>query len=689
MSDDEAAIQWQEPSAVTVRGSTSLVRALADYWTQEGAVESGRIQPSEEWLRGHRWLADEWATVQAAIENKQTIVVYGDKWSARAAKDATQFVKALRKAKAKVIYLRNVKAPVVAQIAGNMRIPANRVTQMLDKPAKLHDPALLTGMDRTVEVVKQALAEKRKIAVYGDFDCDGVTGTAILTRALRAAGAEVVPYIPAIDNEGYGLHEAAFAELAAQGVGMVISTDCGTSSVDVVAGRPAGMLVAITDHHLPLRETPGGPEVLAPADSLINPEREGDTYPNKELSGSAVAWKVVCELENQGVVPAGTADSLLSLAAIGTVGDVMELRKENRTIVTRGLVALQEDPSPGLAALLEVAKLNVPRPLTSEDLAFQLIPRINAAGRMDEGQVALDLLLTDSKREAKKLAKHLNELNTKRKDLTRAAIEQAKEQIAEQPADAPCFVVHSPDWRKGIVGAMAGRLAEEYNRPVVCIAEAGEDSKGSARSKGGVKIVDALRQVADTMTRYGGHDEAAGFSIDAARIPEFAARLSSAIGKRTRRKVRANVITPDAVIVSKDINHRTMEQLARFEPFGNGNERPVFEILNAEVVHCDPLGPEGAAKGHWKVTLIDGTRGKGEFKAVIWNDPTAHDKLMTWDPETESWTRGKMVDICGTLAWNGWTAEDGQYRQYPQFTVEAYRAHEPQAVEAAYSRQVA
>ena len=687
MGYDVAPVQWEDPPAELVSARSWVISALVEHWEDSNALDRGTATPNARWMARHRddGLADEWRRLRAAIKDGRPIVVYGDAASnPTKAAQVERFVEVLAKAKANVVHIPTVTTALMAQIVGNRGLTAAQAEAMLVPPTLLHDPLEMNGMKETVAVVQRAISEHRKIAVYGDFDSDGVTATAILVKALRAAGADVIPYIPNVENEGYGLHAEAFKELGDMGVGAVISVDSGVSSSDVVATRPKGMLVAVTDHHLPLRPPGGGAEVLAGSDSLIDPVRDGDNYPFKELAGAGVAWKLVGALEQAGTVPPGTADSLISLAALGTVGDVMELTDENRTIVTRGLAALRNNPSPGLAALIEVAKLNVPRPLRDEDLQFSLIPRINAAGRMEDGMVALNLLLADTPKEASALAVKLNTLNEKRKLLTAQAMVEAQRQIAALPENSAALVLDSRDWPKGIVGALAGKLAGMYNRTVITISNTGAEAKGSARSMGGVKIVDALREVSDTLVRYGGHDGAAGFSVDPARIDEFRTRVEAAVAKQLTAKSRARVLQPDAIVDGREINRRTVDLVSKLEPFGNGNPEPVLEVRNARIVHVDPLGQSG---NHWKITLQDSNY--HTFKAVLWSDPGAHDRLMTWDDKTQAWTGGQRVDVAGTIARNGWTADDGVYRENVQFTVDAIRPTQPLAQHRVHGRAVA
>jgi len=289
--------------------------------------------------------------------------------------------------------------PVLAQVLAARGYDATAAASFLDTQGGYHDPFGLPAMAAAVATVQAAIREGTTIAIYGDYDADGVTACAMLTRCLRAAGATVIPYIPNRMTEGYGLHAAALAELAARGAGCVITVDCGTSSVEVALGRPLGMRLVVTDHHLAL--APGGsPPQLAPADALVNPKLPGSTYAFDGLAGAGVAFKLVQALEATGVVPAGSADASLGLAALGTIADMMPLRGENRVIVRDGLPRIAD--LPGLRALCEAAGTSLPPRGT--DIAFAVGPRINAAGRMEDARLALELCLCDDPEESARLA---------------------------------------------------------------------------------------------------------------------------------------------------------------------------------------------------------------------------------------------------------------------------------------------
>src|ERR1019366_5011114 len=339
------------------------------------------------------------------------------------------------------------QSPVLGRVLAGRGLDGAGAAAFLSGGIELLDPFGLEGMADAVVTVGVAVTEGRRIAVYGDYDADGVTACAMLTRALRA-GAAVPPYIPNRMTEGYGLHAAALEELAAQGVRCVVTVDCGTSSVEVAANRPAGMALVVTDHHLPLAPDGSAPR-LAPADALVNPKQPADTYGFDGLAGGG------------GSAAAGQSAAFMGPAAVGTIADMMPLRGENRTIVRRGLGRVLE--LPGLRALAQAAAVSAP--LVASDIAFGLAPRINAAGRMEDARLALDLCLSDDPDECAGLARHLDQQNRSRQQAVAAALAEAEERVAELPDETPAIVIGDPGWPMGIVGLVAGRLMERYSVP--------------------------------------------------------------------------------------------------------------------------------------------------------------------------------------------------------------------------------
>ena len=515
--------------------------------------------------------------------------------------------------------------PVVGQVLAARGFDSAAAARFLEVEGGYHDPLGLPAMDAAVATVRSAMREGSTIAIYGDYDADGVTACAMLTRSLRAAGATVIPYIPNRMTEGYGLHAAALADLAAQGARCVITVDCGTSSVEVARGRPAGMTLVVTDHHLAL--APGGsPPQLAPADALVNPKLPGSSYPFDGLAGAGVAFKLVQALEAAGAVPPGSADASLGLAALGTIADMMPLRGENRVIVRDGLPRIPD--LPGLRALCEAAGTALPPRGT--DVAFAVGPRINAAGRMEDARLALELCLSDDPEQAAQLAADLDTQNRLRQQAVAVALAQAEEQVADIDDAAPAIVLGDPGWPMGIVGLVAGRLAERYARPAFIACLDPIEAKGSARSAGGVHIVRALDGAAPALLRYGGHAAAAGFSLDASQFEEFRELITAAVGEQNAGVERRRDFVIDCEISGLEMTPELCRALDRLEPCGQGNPAPLLAVRGARVLGTTTFGSEGQ---HVRVALATGS---GIVEATAFNKPNLADHLP----------RGRLIDAC-------------------------------------------
>jgi single-stranded-DNA-specific exonuclease len=515
--------------------------------------------------------------------------------------------------------------PVLAQVLAARGLDAAEAAAFLAPTGGYHDPFGLPAMDAAVAAIQASIRDGTAIAIYGDYDADGVTACAMLTRCLRAAGATVIPYIPNRMTEGYGLHAAALAELGARGAGCVITVDCGTSSVEAALGRPQGMRLVVTDHHLAL--APGGsPPQLAPADALVNPKLPGSTYPFDGLAGAGVAFKLVQALESVGAVPAGSADASVGLAALGTIADMMPLRGENRVIVRDGLPRMAD--LPGLSALCEAAGTALPPRGT--DIAFAVGPRINAAGRMEDARLALELCLCDDPEESARLAADLDTQNRLRQRAVAIALAEAEEQVAAIDDDVAAIVLGDPGWPMGIVGLVAGRLAERYARPAFIACLDPVEAKGSARSAGGVHIVRALDGAAPALLRYGGHAAAAGFSLEASRFDEFRELITASVGEQNAGLERRRDFPIDCEISGFDVTPELCRALDQLEPCGQGNPAPLLSVRGARVLGTTTFGSEGQ---HIRIALATGT---GIIEAIAFNKPNLADHLP----------RNRVVDAC-------------------------------------------
>jgi single-stranded-DNA-specific exonuclease len=464
--------------------------------------------------------------------------------------------------------------------------------------SKFPDPALLTGMTEAVTRIEAAIKAGEQIVVYGDFDADGVTSTALLTMALRHFGARVEPYVPNRMAEGYGLNANAVREIAAQGTRLLITVDCGISGREEVAeATRAGMDVIVTDHH----HLPGD---LPEASACINPKQKVpgcECY--EDLAGVGVAYQLVRALvKRMGKPPTLRNLDLLGLVAIGTVADIVPLRGANRSLVHQGLAALPQHSLPGLRTMLEFAHLNM-RGMDTERIGFTIGPRLNAAGRMDDARIAYRLLMTEDLREARELAQKLEAQNRRRQAVMNSVVEQAKERARKLDDGVKLIVLSDRNWPSGVVGLVAGRLAEEFGRPVLVIEEGEEDSRGSARSGPHFNIVEALGEIKDVLVKYGGHSAAAGFTVKTARIKELNERLCKLASERLEEHHLRPTYMADASITMADVTDETLDSLGRLAPFGASNPSPVFMANDVRVMNVLPMG-DGA---HLKLLLADQT----------------------------------------------------------------------------------
>lgn len=462
--------------------------------------------------------------------------------------------------------------------------------------SKYPDPTLLTGMAVAVARIQSAIVAGEHIVVYGDFDADGVTATALLTLALQHFGAQVEPYIPNRNTEGYGLNANAVREIAAKGARLLITVDCGISGREEVAeAARAGLDVIVTDHH-------HLPSDLPEAIACINPKQYVpgcECY--EDLAGVGVAYQLVRALvKKMGKPPSLRNLDLLGLVAVGTVADIVPLKGANRSLVMQGLAALPHHSLPGLRTLLEFAHLNI-NSIDTERIGFAIGPRLNAAGRVDDASIAYRLLMTTDIREARNLAQKLEAQNRRRQAIMNSVVDQAKSRARQLDDSLKLIVLSDPNWPSGVVGLVAGRLADEFGRPTLVLEEGAETSRGSARSGPNFNIVEALGEHKDLLMKYGGHSAAAGFTVKTSNIKELNDRLSRMAAERLEDHQLRPVQMADAAISMADVNDKTLDSLNRLAPFGAGNSAPVFMSKDVRVASVTPMGDGG----HLKLLLSD------------------------------------------------------------------------------------
>lgn len=467
---------------------------------------------------------------------------------------------------------------ILEQILYNRALlAATDAERFLTASADDANPLLMKGMNEAVQRIRYAIRRREKVIVYGDFDADGVTSTALLVQALRGLGAQVQAYIPNRIDEGYGLNSPALLSLARQGVKLVITVDCGIRSVqEVEDGKSYGLDLIVTDHHTP------GPEIPN-ALAVINPKQSDCRYGEDMLAGVGIAYRlaqalytVAQKLDKRWTPPLNVED-LLDLVAIGTVADLAPMnRLENRSLVLDGLLRLNEAKRPGVRALLKVAGVQ-PGMVSASTIGFALGPRINAAGRLASARTAYELLTTTDLQAADELANQLQSLNVQRQDLTREAQARMREKIDQtDTADLPIIFAADENLREGIVGLVAGRLAEEFYRPAIVMHRGEHESRASCRSIPEFDITHALDACADLLVRHGGHAQAAGFTVLNENLPALQERLLGLARKTLEGRDLRPAIEIDAEVEAGLVNGELLEELKRLEPTGHHNPLPIL-----------------------------------------------------------------------------------------------------------------
>jgi single-stranded-DNA-specific exonuclease len=492
-------------------------------------------------------------------------------------------------------------SPLITQVLFSRGLAdASQVEPFLSVDKRLSpDPFLLPDMEIAVTRIYRAVLSGEKLAIYGDFDADGITSTAVLVQGLRAFNVEAVPYIPHRINEGHGLKIAAVEALHKQGVSLIISADCGITGVNPVKkAHRLGMDVIITDHHTPTEELP-------PALAAVNPKIAGSRYPFVELAGVGVAYKLLQALL-MGVNKQAQLEQVVDLVALGTVADMTPLLGENRYLVSEGLKRMNASPRLGLVELLNKAGTTAGA-LTSENITWTIAPRLNTASRMDHALPSYELLMTDSAARAGELTTWLEQKNTERQQITAKATTVAREQVLAGKLE-PLIMVRVDDFSSGISGLVANKLSDEFYRPSVVIRTGKKISTGSCRSIPEFNLIESLTQCRELFVEFGGHKGAAGFVILTHNIPLLYERLVKIAETKLDGLDLRPKIDIDAEVALKDLAgsaYRTLQQLA---PFGQANPQPVFITRNVKVAGCRTMGSDG---GHLRLKL--------EQNGMVWD----------------------------------------------------------------------
>ncbi len=456
-----------------------------------------------------------------------------------------------------------------------------------------HDPYLIPDMERAVERLHRAVTAREPMCFYGDYDVDGMAATSLYLSFFGSLGANARAYVPHRQREGYGLNLGAVQLLHDEGVSLLVTSDCGTTSHrEVALARQLGMDVIVTDHH----QTD---ERMPPAVAVMNPHRAGAQYPFRGLCSAALAYKVAQAYQMRYGEAGLSLESLLDLVALATIADVVPLQDENRGFVREGLAQLSRGARCGIRALKQAA--GVTRDCTAETVAFKLAPRLNAAGRLDHAMLGVQLLTTESPAEAQRLAERLEQLNRERQKIEADMMAEAVETVTERDLPA-ALVLASRRWHVGVVGIAAARLVERFQRPTIVIAidERGI-GKGSARTVGGFDLYQGLAACRDLVEAFGGHPSAAGVTVSESRLDEFRERFASVVAAWAAGATAVSTLHVDAEVQLSEVTTKLIQELGAFHPFGAGNPEPTFAVKGLDVMDARTVGEK-----HLKMTVRQG-----------------------------------------------------------------------------------
>lgn len=531
--------------------------------------------------------------------------------------------------------------PILRQLLWNRGIESQEAIDEFLNPdyEDLHDPYLFKDMEKAVELIFTAIAKKEKIGVYGDYDADGITGAVILVSTLKALGAQTEVYLPNREKEGYGLNKEAVNFLIKKGVKLIVTCDCGIANFEEVAlAKYHGTDVIITDHH-------HVPEQVPPADAILHPLVSDSGYPFKGLTGGGVAYKFAHGLilkdkrqKVKGKIEEGFEKWLLDLVAISTVADVGKLIGENRTLVKYGLMVLRKTRRLGLLKLYEVAGIKQAE-IDAWSIAFQITPRINAAGRMDHANAAYKLLISQDEGEARQLALDLNKSNSERQQVTEKIINDAKKQMGD--FKKYFLSAYTKEWPAGVIGLAAGRIADEFYKPTMIGCEnTNGQSVGSIRSIGQFNIIEALEESKDLMAKFGGHPKAAGFSLrDFSQWPLLVNHLEETAKMRLRGFDLRPALKIDTEISLVEANWDLCQILEMMEPFGEGNSQPKFLSTNVRIIKMDIVG-----------------NGQKHLRLNVADDSNLFYKMIgfSFGERSKSFSIGDKIDVVFELGVNEW-----------------------------------
>ena len=490
--------------------------------------------------------------------------------------------------------------PILTQLLMERGITTESAAKRFFRPqlADLINPFLMKDMDIAVDRLNDAMGRKERILVYGDYDVDGCTAVALVYKFLQQFYSNIEYYIPDRYEEGYGVSRKGIDYAKQQGVKLIIILDCGIKAINEIAyAKEQGIDFIICDHHVP-------DEVMPPAVAILNPKRTDDSYPFKHLCGCGVGFKFMQAFAKNNSIPFSRLIPLLDLCAVSIAADIVPVVDENRILAYHGLKQLNQNPSIGLKAIIDICGLNG-RELSMSDIVFKIGPRINASGRMENGKESVDLLVEKDFSTALSQAKHINEYNEQRKDIDKQMTEEANIIVSklENQRHQSSIVLYDENWKKGVIGIVASRLTEIYFRPTVVLTRDGEFATGSARSVMGFDVYAAIKSCRDLLVNFGGHTYAAGLTLRWDDIPEFRRRFQEFVDEHIMPEQQEANINVDAIIDFKDISKRLYNDLKRFSPFGPGNTKPLF--CTKAVYDYGTSKVVGREQEHIKLELVD------------------------------------------------------------------------------------
>ena len=490
--------------------------------------------------------------------------------------------------------------PILAQILIRRGISTEPAAKRFFRPqlGDLINPFLMKDMDVAVDRLNDAMGRKERIMIYGDYDVDGCSAVALVYKFLQQFYSNVDYYIPDRYEEGYGVSKKGIDHALETGVKLIIILDCGIKAIDEIAyAKSVGIDFIICDHHVP-------DEVLPPAVAILNPKRVDDTYPFKHLCGCGVGFKFMQAFAKNNGIPFSHLIPLLDFVAVSIAADIVPVIDENRILAFHGLKQLNQNPSVGLKAIIEICGLNG-RDISMSDIVFKIGPRINASGRVENGMETVDLLIERDQETALRKAKHINEYNEQRKDIDKQMTEEANQIVEriESQKRHKSIVLYDENWKKGVVGIVASRLTEIYFRPTVVLTRMGDLATGSARSVIGFDVYAAIKSCRDLLVNFGGHTYAAGLTLKWADVPEFRNRFQKYVEEHIQPEQTEAILDIDAVIDFKDITRRLHNDLKRFAPFGPSNAKPLF--ATPDVYDFGTSKVVGREQEHIKLELVD------------------------------------------------------------------------------------